>query len=271
MAPGIQVLDQIRKEYNAMLRPALRATALLVLGMMATWAVPSYAISKDFDRTYPLQPGGTFELQNVNGAVEVQGWDRDEIEVHAVKTAMQRESDLERVSIDVDAKPAAVSVATRYPPNEGVEVAVEYTIHVPHGAHVEHIGTVNGTLRIAGVEAVDDLHTVNGNIEVYEGGGSVHARTTNGNVHVELVHFRDKNGAFAETTNGSLLIAVPADTQADLEARCMNGNFLSELPVSMEASQKPREIHGKLGGGGAPMRLHTVNGGIRLVILRSTV
>jgi len=30
-----------------------------------------------------------------------------------------------------------------------VEVAVDYTIHVPHGARVEHIGTVNGTLRIA--------------------------------------------------------------------------------------------------------------------------
>jgi hypothetical protein len=254
-----------------MLRPALRARSLFVLALAAAWAVPGYAISKEFDRTYPLQPGGTFELQNVNGTVEVQGWDRNEIEVRAVKTAMQKESDLERVSIDVDAKPAAVSVTTRYPQNEGVEVAVEYTIHVPHGAHVEHIGTVNGTLRIAGVEAIEDLHTVNGNIEVYEGGGSVHAHTTNGNVRVELVHFRDKNGAFAETTNGSLVFAVPSDTQADLEARCMNGNFSSELPMSMEATQKPREIHGKLGSGGAPIRLRTVNGGIRLVVLRSTV
>jgi len=57
-------------------------------------------------------------------------------------------------SIEVDAKPDAVSIATRYPQNEGVEVAVDYTIHVPHGARVEHIGTVNGTLRIAGVENV---------------------------------------------------------------------------------------------------------------------
>jgi len=203
--------------------------------------------------------------------VEVQGWDRDEVEVHAVKTAKQRESDLERVSIEVEAKPNAVTVATRYPQDEGVEVAVEYTIHVPHGAHVEHLGTVNGTLRIAGVEVIEDVHTVNGNIEVYEGGGSVHAHTTNGNVHMELVHFRDKNGAFAETTNGSVVFAVPSDTQAELEARCMNGNFSSEFPLSMETSEKPREIHGLLGKGGAPIRLHTVNGGIRLAILRSTV
>ena len=254
-----------------MVRRSLCFAAFLVLVLATASAAPCFAISKEFNQTYPLQPGGSFELQNVNGTVDVQSWDRDEVEVHAVKTAKHKESDLELVSIDVDAKPDAVSVTTRYPQNEGVDVAVEYVVHVPHCAHVEHLGTVNGTLRVAGVEAVEDLRTVNGNIEVYEGGGSVHAHTTNGNVHLELLRLRDKNGAIAETTNGSLLLAVPADTQADLEARCLNGNFFSELPLALESSQRPRETHGKLGKGGVPIRLHTINGGIRVVALRSTV
>src|SRR6266702_40408 len=236
-----------------MLRLALRAIALGALVLTVLWAVPSFAISKEFNQSYPLQPGGSFELQNVNGTVEVQGWDRNEVEVRAVKTAKQKESDLERVSIEVDAKPDAVSVATRYPQNEGVEVTVDYTIHVPHSARVEHIGTVNGTLRIAGVELVEDLHTVNGNIDL------------------ELAHLQDKTGATAETTNGSLVLAVPSDMQANVEARCLNGNFYSELPITMESTQRPREMHGKLGRGGAPIHLRTVNGGIRLIVLRSTV
>jgi DUF4097 and DUF4098 domain-containing protein YvlB len=254
-----------------MLRHAFRATSLLVLVLAAFWAVPGYAITKEFNQSYPLQPGGSFELLNVNGTVEVQGWDRNEIEVHAVKTAKQRESDLERVTIEVDAKPNVVSITTRYPQNEGVEVAVEYTVHVPHGARVEHIGTVNGTLRVSGVATVEDLHTVNGNIEVFEAGGSIHAHTTNGNVHLELAHVQDKNGVTAETTNGSLVLAVPSSTQADLEARCLNGNFFSEVPIAMESSQRPREMHGKLGHGGAPIHLRTVNGGIRVIVLRSTI
>jgi hypothetical protein len=257
-----------------MLRHTLRAA--LVLGVAAAaCAASGFAISKDFDQSYPLQPGGSFELQNVNGTVEVDGWDRDAIEVHAVKTAKVRESDLERVSIEVDAEPRAVSVVTRYPQNEGVEVAVEYVIHVPHGARVEHLGTVNGTLRIAGVDAIEDLRTVNGNIEVYDGAGAIHAHTTNGNVHLELVHIDaahgDKGEATAETTNGSLLLAIPSDTQADVEARCLNGNFYSELPMALGSTLHPREIHGKLGRGGPPIHLHTVNGGIRLAVLRSTV
>jgi hypothetical protein len=254
-----------------MLRPGLRSAVLSILALALVSAAPDFAKSKDFNQSYPLQPGGTFELQNVNGPVQVEGWDRNVIEIHAVKIAKEKESDLDRVSIEVDAKPNDVSVVTRYPQNEGVEVAVEYTIRVPHGARVEHIGTVNGTVKIAGVESVEELRTVNGNIEVYEGGGSVHAHTTNGNVHLEITHFGNKSGAIAETTNGSLVLAVPSDTQADLEARCLNGNFYSELPMKMESSQKPREIHGKLGNGGASIHLRTVNGGIRLVVLRSTV
>src|SRR5271155_3213924 len=254
-----------------MLRPTLRTTVLFILALTVGSAAPGFAKSKDFTHSYPLQPGGSFELQNVNGPVQVEGWDRDVIEIHAVKIAKENDSDLDRVSIEVDAKPNDVSVVTRYPQNEGVEVAVEYTIRVPHSARVEHIGTVNGTVKIAGVESVEELRTVNGNIEVYEGGGSVHARTTNGNVHVELSRAMDDKGMTAETTNGSLLLAVPQDTQANLEARSLNGNFYSELPLSLESSLKPREMRGKYGKGGAPIKLNTINGGIRVVILRSTV
>ncbi len=256
-----------------MSRHGFRATAFcFCLPLVAAlWAVPGYAISKDFNQTYPLQPCGTFELQNVNGTVDVQGWDRNEVEIHAVKTAKQQEADLERVSIEVNARPDAIAVTTRYPQNEGVEVAVEYTIHVPHRVHLEHIGTVNGTLRISGLDNVEDLHTVNGDIEVFEGGGSVHAHTTNGNVHLELAHAPEKPGATAETTNGSLVLAVPSDLQAEIEARCLNGNFYSELPITMESTDRPREMHGKLGRGGVPIHLRTVNGGIRLIVLRSSV
>src|SRR5271168_2042416 len=141
---------------------------LLAALLAAVFALPGFAISRDFSQTYPLQPGGTFDLQNVNGAVEVQAWDRNEIEVRAVKTAKDREADLDRVSIEVEAKPNAVSVTTRYPQDQGVEVAVEYMVHVPRSAVIERLATVNGTLRISGVDHVEELRTVNGNIEVYE-------------------------------------------------------------------------------------------------------
>jgi hypothetical protein len=254
-----------------MLRHISRFAAALLFTAGAAWSACALGITKDYDQKFPLQPGGTFELQNVNGAVEVQGWDRNEVEVHAVKTAKQRESDLERVSIDVDAKPGAVSVATRYPQDEGVEVVVEYTIHVPHAAHVERLATVNGTLRVSDVENIEVLRTVNGNIDVFESAGPVRARTTNGNIHIELAHVNAKDGMSAEAMNGSVVLALPPDAQADLDTRCLNGSFYSELPVAMKSTLSPREMHGRIGSGGPPIRLRTVNGGIRISVYRSTV
>src|SRR5438105_2453260 len=56
-----------------MSRHGFRATVFCFCSLLVTafGVVPSYAISKDFNQTVPLQPCGTFELQNVNGPVDI--------------------------------------------------------------------------------------------------------------------------------------------------------------------------------------------------------
>ena len=253
------------------IRSAVRSIGL-ALSAASILCVPAcFGVTHEFAQTYHLKPDGSFELNNINGTVRIEGWDRDEVEVRAVKTTTDKEYKLDLVSIDVSSSPDSLSISTRYPQEEGVEVAVEYTVHVPRHTLLKHINTVNGTLRVKDLESLGDLRTVNGNIEVFESSGNLHAHTTNGNVYVELKHPAASRGTQAETTNGSVLLAIPADSQADLEARCMNGSFSTELPFVMEGAIQPRVLHGRLGKGGAPIRLGTVNGAIRVVALRSTI
>jgi DUF4097 and DUF4098 domain-containing protein YvlB len=253
-------------------RSVFRPATLVQLAITLFLSQQCFGVTREFAQTYPLRSGGSLELNNVNGTVRIEAWDKDVVEVRAVKTTSEKESNLDRVSIDVDSKPdGGLSISTRYPQEEDVEVAVDYTVHVPRSALLTHVNTVNGSLRITDLESVGDLHTVNGNIEVFEGSGNVHAHTTNGDVYLELKRPADSKGALAETTNGSVLLAVPADLPANLEAHCMNGSFSSELPVVMRGAAQPRVLHGKLGAGGSPIRLGTVNGAIRVVALRSTV
>jgi hypothetical protein len=247
-----------------------RSTLGLLLGI-ALFAPACFGGSQEITRTYPIRPDGSFELNNVNGTVRIEGWDKDEVEVRAIKSTPDKQSLLDLVTIDIDAKPEALIVSTRYPQEEGVEVAVDYVIHVPRHVLLNHVNNINGTLRIFSSESLGELHTVNGNIEVYESSGNIHAHTTNGNVYVELKHAGDLRGASAETTNGSVLLAIPVDLPAELEARCMNGSFSSELPLMIKGAAQPRTVHGQLGHGGAPIHLGTVNGTIRVVALRSTV
>lgn len=243
-----------------------------VLFLALTFVVPAcFAASQQITRTFPMSPHGTFELTNVNGAVRIEGWDKNEIEVRAVKSTPGEPSLLDLVVIEINMTPSGVSVSTRYPQEGGVEVSVDYVIQVPRHAQLMHVNTINGTLRVFSLDSPGELHSVNGNIEVYESSGNLHAHTTNGNIYLEWKGASDQRGAFAETTNGSVVLAIPGDLPANLEAHCMNGSFSSELPMVITGAAQPRTVHGVLGRGGAAIHLATVNGTIRVVVLRSTI
>ena len=256
-----------------MIRSACSRTflSLLAIFSFASIAAHAHSVTKEVTTTYPLKADGSIDLSNVNGTVHIEAWDKNIVEVRVVKSTQDKESTLDQVSINVDAKPDALSISTQYPGESGAEVAVDYTIHVPRHAHLNHLSTVNGTLRVTASEGIGELHTVNGNIEIYGGSGNVHAHTTNGNVYMEWKRASDANGASAETTNGSVLLAIPANTRANLEARCRNGSFSTELPFVMNGEAEPRVLHGKLGHGGVPILLGTVNGAIRIVELKAAI
>lgn len=254
------------------MRAAIRRGMLAVLylslvfaGILLGWSPPAAAGNHAFDKTYPLAKGGTFTLDNVNGSVQVEGWERDEVEVQAVKTARHPETDTELVSIDVESDPENVAVHTRYPGGDGADVAVEYHVHVPYRVLLGGVGTVNGSVRVQGIEGGGELRSVNGDVDVRNSGGRFNARTTNGNVHLELRNLPDGNPMKISTVNGSLLLSLPPGANAELTARSMNGQFRSELPIDAPGSLGLRFCHGRLGSGGGALVLNTVNGEIRVV------
>src|SRR5690242_17534734 len=69
---------------KAKFRGAIGYGVLLAAGLIFT-ASGSFAGQPIFQQTYPLAAGGSFLLENVNGSVQVEGWDRNEVEVRAVK------------------------------------------------------------------------------------------------------------------------------------------------------------------------------------------
>jgi len=244
--------------------------ALVIFLAAVALAGPAFASGEVFEHSYPLPPGGTFELQNVNGSVAVTAWERAEVQVQAVKTA-RRASDLARVQVEVLAAPGKVSVQTRYPKDESVDVSVEYHIRVPGRVVLGYVTTVNGAVRVSGVEGSGELGSVNGEVEALDSAGYFRAHTTNGSVRLELRHLDSSGALEARTVNGSVILALPADAGGELDVSSLNGDFRSELPVTLQGVLGPREFHGRLGAGGGPIRVGTVNGSVRIVTLRATV
>jgi len=264
----------LRDRRSRSLRRA-KVAALLLAGILF-FSLSCFASDPDqtFHHVYPLAAGGNFALENVNGSVSVEGWDRDEVDVSAVKTARNDPSDAEAVKIEVDSGPNCVSVHTRYPKGDGAEVAVDYHVRVPYRVLLGHVETVNGSVIIRGIEGSGELHSVNGNVEVTNSSGRFNAKTTNGNLRLELRRLLDGAPMNLETVNGSVVLGLPRDARANVKVLSMNGEVDSDLPVISTASTPAtRAYTGRIGTGtgGGDIFVHTVNGGVRLVLWRPGV
>ena len=251
---------------NAGFRIALGFGVLLAAGLIFS-APASFAGEPIFQHSYPLTAGGSFLLENVNGSVQVEGWDRNEVEVRAVKMTERNEDDADGVKIDVENDPGQVAVRTHYPQGQSGEIAVEYHVYVPSRVLLSGVGTVNGSVSVSGVDGSGDLRSVNGNVEVLNSSGRFSAKTTNGNLRLELRRLSEGAPMDIETVNGSVTLGLPSDAHADLDVLNMNGNFSSDLPITAKAgSPSGRVFRATLGTGGSEILVRTVNGGIHLFL-----
>lgn len=265
----MNIFTSIRASLSRLQTSALgTAFSLMAFVVFLSCASAAFGHTTVYRQVYPLSSGGRFTLENVNGSVHVDGWDREEVEVRAIKTSsMGDDADIERVSIEVNAQPMDVAVRTHYPHGDSAEVAVEYEIRVPYRVLLRDVQTVNGSVSVHGVAGSGDLRSVNGNVEVSDSSGRFNAHTTNGDIQLDLKQLADGDPMMLETVNGSVLLKLPHDAHAELHANSMNGDFVSELPVAAKFAYG-RIFSGELGTGGADINMRTVNGAIRLAMGR---
>src|SRR5271168_1729527 len=112
MGPGKRILQVRGRTVRMMKRSSslqdtsrlarAAARALLVVAAILSISFAGFASNETFNKTYPLSEGGNFLLENVNGSVQVEGWDKEEVEVRAVKTSKNDRGDLDRVTIEVN-------------------------------------------------------------------------------------------------------------------------------------------------------------------------
>lgn len=258
-------MKRIRRFFLCSLASALAMLAVAATGAKAASSATKGAATQVFDRTYPLRAGGAFALENVNGGVRIEGWDQPEVEVRAVKTALHRSEDLNLVRIQVADDGDQAGVNTLYPSGSGVEVTVEYEIHVPYQLRWAAINTVNGDVHVRGISGAGILNSVNGNVVVLDSKGRFSGGTTNGDVRMQLSSMPDGEPMKLTTINGSVVLSVPEGTNMNLRVANRNGNFRSDFPLITLGAYSSKRFHGQLGNGGGEVFMSSVNGAIRLI------
>ena len=113
---------------------------VITLGALMALALTvsaSAQVTEEFHRTVPLSSNGRVSLDNVNGGVTITGWERNDVQIDAVKKASSQEK-LNEARIEVDASSDSVHIRTRYPEghnnNNPASVTYELTCRAPQGS-----------------------------------------------------------------------------------------------------------------------------------------
>ncbi|MDQ6788153.1 MAG: hypothetical protein M3033_15215, partial [Acidobacteriota bacterium] len=70
-----------------------------------------------------------------------------------------------------------------------------------------------------------------------------------------------------QTTNGGVRLSLPETYAAHIETGTVNGGFksdISALNIDRTERSRPARINTDLNGGGAPIRVITTNGGVKI-------
>lgn len=238
------------------------ATALLLSGCY----IDDFDYQADFHYHYDFQPGGRLEIDNPNGSVEIEGWDRSTVDISGVKFAPS-EHLLDALHIDIRHSPDSISIRTIQPSfHRG---GARYTVRVPRQtvldrvstangpilvrnldsgqrAETMHLRTANGAIEAENIHATVDAQTSNGRIELTDIGGGATMRTWNGRIEATRI-----GGACeAHTSNGPVTISLDHPGDSPVKVTTSNGS------IDLTFREKPRDsIRVEASNGSITLRL----------------
>lgn len=229
-------------------------------------------VTDEWSRTYPLAAGGKVEVINVNGKIDLEGTDVNQVEVRAERIGRGSSPEaaremLKRVEIREDVTPSSVRLETKTQRTSGFlhmgGAEVLYHVKVPVGAEVR-LETVNGGIEIRNVKGRAQVETTNGGIKARSIGGPLKATTVNGGVDVD-VDVVAASGIELDTTNGGITLSIPKNAKATVAARVVNGGIhVNDLPLDTTGESSRRRLDASLNGGGPRIQIEGTNGGITL-------
>lgn len=203
------------------------------------------------EKTFSTPDGCDLVVENVKGQIVVQGWDRPETQVVAM-----RHQDSAEVEIAQDGNKVIARTRSEQGPLQWLEwltrgrtPTVDYTVHVPIASDLK-LKNVSGPIEAAGVQGRVRVNNVDGPATLTHISGSVKAETVNGPVQTSHLQGKAKlktvNGRLsvedsalddlaAETVNGEIKIAATLDPQGRYAFNTVNGNCHLILPSDFRA------------------------------------
>ena len=232
----------------------------------AVYADVEDTVEKSFD----VSQQAVLRLANLNGGVDIEGWDKNEIKITAIITADDQE-DRDRIKIQFHQSSNDVSVETEYEKQlpwgrNDSSRRVDYKVMVPFGASLAEIDLVNGLLVIDKVKGEIKANTVNGAINVQGLADDVELNSVNGSIKATYHQIDNIDDIDLTTVNGSIKLYLPSELSATINAETMHGSIKTAFGLSSNKKVfSGRSLSGSVGRGDININLESVNGSIKVM------
>jgi hypothetical protein len=188
------------------------------LALLALCASPASHAWGDtvFDRTVAAQPQGVVEISEVSGAIDVSGWDRAEVSVHA-----ELSEGVERVDVTSEGGRTVVKVVFRGSGSHHGEAHLH--VRIPKNSELD-VSAVSADVTSSGVLGVQRLSAVSGDVTAELAGSDLELKTVSGDV--KLKGHGEPARLSVTTVSGDVTLEHGG---GDFEASTVSGEFTVSL------------------------------------------
>ena len=125
---------------------------------------------------YNVDENTILDVNNMNGQIEIDGWENDTISFHFIKKTNERygEDEFDKVDINIDEIGNKIVVETVYLENTN-HVSVSMKINVPNHVIIGSVNTHNGGIYLSNLNGDIEADTKNGPIYINNIDGFVNA------------------------------------------------------------------------------------------------
>ena len=227
--------------------------ALAFIGAFAASSLPAGEVLENVvEKSFPLDPSGTFSLRAIDGIVEIFGSDSREVTISAMKKAFSPER-LNAITIRIDARSDAINIETTTPPEPRHHFmdrsgTVEYSINLPQTARIARIELPNGELVIKGMRGSSITANLGTGQLVTQNcfcDQTIHVKQGTLNVFFDWSETRpiSIDGTIAD---GNALARLPPSASFQLNAVAKEGNVWSDFAQGRKQGNVA-EIHEVIG------------------------
>jgi hypothetical protein len=218
-------------------RCATKAIIIIVfVGSLFAISLPAGEVLEDVvEKSFPLDPSGTFSLRAIDGIVEIFGTNSREVTISATKKAFSPER-LNAIAIRVDARSDAINIETTSPPEPRHHFTdrsgtVEYSINLPQTARIARVELPKGELVIKGMRGSSIAANLGTGQLVTQNcfcDQTIHVKQGTLNVFFDWSETRPIS-IDAAIADGNALARIPSDTSFQLHAVAKQGNVWSDF------------------------------------------